>query len=353
MQKRYQVFISSTFQDLSAERLEVIKALLELDCIPCGMEYFPAASEDSWTYIANLIEQCDYYVVIVAGRYGSMTKEGISFTQKEYEYAVSKGIPTIAFIHANPQELPVKNTDKDADSVKKLSSFIDLLQKNLCKQWTNLYELGAVVSRSLTQLIKHNPRIGWIPANQAGNPAAAEELLILTKRVRELEEELKKAKGRSPIKIEGLSDGNDVIHLQATFTVYRDGESGKWPREVPVSNHTTKIPVTWNELFRAISPRITPTANDTAIKNGINDLLYDKFKTPRNLLKDGQWCGKVAVTTDSFNVIRIQFIALRLVTVAKERGEEKSKSVLLWRLTDQGEERMFTNLAVRRIAKRK
>ena len=32
--KRYQVFISSTFNDLKAERAEVTQALLELDCIP-------------------------------------------------------------------------------------------------------------------------------------------------------------------------------------------------------------------------------------------------------------------------------------------------------------------------------
>lgn len=46
MDKRYQVFISSTYADLQDERQEVIQALLELDCIPAGMELFPAASED-------------------------------------------------------------------------------------------------------------------------------------------------------------------------------------------------------------------------------------------------------------------------------------------------------------------
>lgn len=85
MNKRYQVFVSSTYQDLSDERMEVVKALLELDCIPCGMEYFPAANEDSWSYISKLIQECDYYVLIVGGRYGSLTKEG----DKLY----AKGIP--------------------------------------------------------------------------------------------------------------------------------------------------------------------------------------------------------------------------------------------------------------------
>ena len=34
MNKRYQVFVSSTFEDLQEERKEVMQALLELDCIP-------------------------------------------------------------------------------------------------------------------------------------------------------------------------------------------------------------------------------------------------------------------------------------------------------------------------------
>ena len=33
MERRYQVFISSTFMDLRDERSEVIQALLELDCM--------------------------------------------------------------------------------------------------------------------------------------------------------------------------------------------------------------------------------------------------------------------------------------------------------------------------------
>jgi hypothetical protein len=46
MEKRYQVFVSSTFSDLQEERQEIIQALLELKCIPAGMELFPAANDD-------------------------------------------------------------------------------------------------------------------------------------------------------------------------------------------------------------------------------------------------------------------------------------------------------------------
>jgi Domain of unknown function (DUF4062) len=96
--KRYQVFVSSTFLDLAEERKQVIQALLELDCIPYGMELFQASDDDQWTLIKRVIDDCDYYLVIIAGRYGSM-KGGVSYTEMEYDYAISQNKPVIAFLH--------------------------------------------------------------------------------------------------------------------------------------------------------------------------------------------------------------------------------------------------------------
>lgn len=47
MDKRYQVFVSSTYEDLREERGAVMQALLGLDCIPTGMESFPAKRLES------------------------------------------------------------------------------------------------------------------------------------------------------------------------------------------------------------------------------------------------------------------------------------------------------------------
>ena len=95
--KRYQVFVSSTYDDLQDERKEVMQALLELDCIPAGMELFPASSEDQWSLIKRVIDDCDYYILIIGGRYGSVGPEGISYTQMEFEYALKTGKPIISF----------------------------------------------------------------------------------------------------------------------------------------------------------------------------------------------------------------------------------------------------------------
>lgn len=51
MEKRYQVFVSSTYADLKDERQHVLQALMEMDCIPAGMELFPATDEEQWEFI--------------------------------------------------------------------------------------------------------------------------------------------------------------------------------------------------------------------------------------------------------------------------------------------------------------
>jgi hypothetical protein len=92
MDKRYQVFISSTYADLKAERQDVIQTVIEANCIPAGMELFPAADEAQLAFIKRVIDDCDYYLLIIGGRYGSVDESGISYTEQEYDYAVSHGL---------------------------------------------------------------------------------------------------------------------------------------------------------------------------------------------------------------------------------------------------------------------
>jgi hypothetical protein len=68
LDKRYQVFVSSTYEDLIDERQQVMQALLELNCIPLGMDFFPAANEEQWGLIKSVIKDCDYYIVIIGSK---------------------------------------------------------------------------------------------------------------------------------------------------------------------------------------------------------------------------------------------------------------------------------------------
>jgi len=76
--KKYQIFISSTYEDLKEEREAAIKTILCLDHIPIGMEMFNAGDDEQWEVIRRTIDSSDYYVVIIAFRYGSTIESGLS-----------------------------------------------------------------------------------------------------------------------------------------------------------------------------------------------------------------------------------------------------------------------------------
>ena len=186
MNKKYTVFVSSTYEDLKEERQEVMQALLEMDCIPCGMELFPASDEEQFEFIKSIIDDCDYYVLILAGKYGSTNSSGISYTELEFQYALDHNIPIISFIHSDIDSLPNLKCEHDEKKVEKLNSFKSLAKKKLCKFWANKEQLAGLVSRSMIQLIKSHPAIGWVRANQVSNEETLTKITQLYEENREL-----------------------------------------------------------------------------------------------------------------------------------------------------------------------
>ena len=131
MEKKYQVFISSTYTDLVEERRKVQDTILSMYHFPIGMELFSAANEEQWGIIKETIDSSDYYVLIVAHRYGSVIKDGpdagISYTEKEYRYAKEQGIPILAFIidssvKVSPDDVEVKHRRELDDFVQEVKT---------------------------------------------------------------------------------------------------------------------------------------------------------------------------------------------------------------------------------------
>jgi Domain of unknown function (DUF4062) len=174
---RYQVFISSTFGDLQQERQAVLDAILKDGHLPAGMELFPALDATAWDVIQRVIDDSDYYVVVVGGMYGSTDRDGVSYTEREYEYARSRGIPVLAFLHKDPAAIPAEKLEPRKGARKRLASFRRKLQKrHTCSLWREAQDLRVDVPRSLTQQINLHPGVGWMRAGDvpgAGDAATA------------------------------------------------------------------------------------------------------------------------------------------------------------------------------------
>lgn len=341
MDKRYQVFVSSTYEDLQEERQEVMHALLELECIPSGMEIFPAASEDQWTVITRVIDDCDYYVVIVGGRYGTVDKTGMSYTEREYRYALQKRKPVIGFLHRAPGDLPAKKREESEEKKKKLEALRELVSQKLCQFWENPTDLGSKVSRSLIRLIKQHPGVGWVRADQVPSEDISKEVLGLRKRIDDLEGELAAATTQAPKGTEELAQGDDDLPVQFTFHA-KDSDL-----DFEGHDHRAKHTLSWNEVFYCVSPCMIDEATQERLSHEISDLVESRTRAGlQNQLK-GKKLSQFRIESESFHTILIQLRSLGLIVKA-ERPKGSKTTTTSWKLTPYGDSVMTRLRAIRR-----
>ncbi|MEU8935433.1 DUF4062 domain-containing protein [Streptomyces sp. NPDC048409] len=167
MQKRYQVFISSTRIDLEEERRTLTNALLLNRFIPVGMEHFPAQSDKAWPIIKRFIDECDFYVLIIAGMYGSINAANkLSYTESEYLYAAQMKKPLFAFIRDDRGSLPAKLVEPTAGRRRQLDAFIKRVEDDLVRAaWRSPDELATKVTAALNQAASESSAVGWVRAD--------------------------------------------------------------------------------------------------------------------------------------------------------------------------------------------
>lgn len=344
MDKRYQVFVSSTYEDLRIERQEVMQALLELDCIPCGMELFPAADEDQWSLIKRVIDECDYYLVICAGRYGTLASTGSSYTEMEYRYAIETGKPTLAFLHKEPKNLPAGKCEQTDDGRAKLLAFRASLSQKVCKFWEGPSELGSVVSRSLVRLIKQSPGVGWVRSNELVDGAAATEVLRLRRHIEELEAKLAAARNSAPPGSEVLSQGDEEYAVDYHFdSIDANSRSWAWSLQIDLS---------WDEIIYDVGPYLIDEASEAVLRSAMNRMVQARSRQQRaadDQLKGQKNLRNFRVDDHDYQTIKIQLRALGLISKSEKNRSVKDAGSY-WTLTPYGDQVLTSLRAIRKDA---
>ncbi|HLN62095.1 MAG TPA: DUF4062 domain-containing protein [Symbiobacteriaceae bacterium] len=173
MRKRYQIFVSSTYEDLKAERQAAVEAILKAGHIPAGMELFTAGDQSQMQVIRQWIDDSDIYMLILGGRYGSIEpSSGLSYTELEFDYAVKQGKPYFTVVlrdegleaKVRAHGTSVMET-KNPEAYKKFRERV--VSNHLCAFFSSTQDVKLAVHETLPQIIATRPLVGWVSSADA------------------------------------------------------------------------------------------------------------------------------------------------------------------------------------------
>ncbi len=295
---KYQVFISSTFTDLKEERQNITNVLLMADCIPAGMEAFVADDDEQFNIIKHVIDLCDYYILIIGERYGSVNpRTDKSYTEMEFDYAVAKGIPVLVFV----KDIDVGSLDTKEDLIKKgkLEEFKKrALTGRMGGMWNTLGDLSGKVAISIMKARMQYNRPGWVRDLGFDPVDVSKQLNELQMQVIQL------AKENSNLKSNHVVSNDDKLNL---------------------SQYKVKLHFTEHQLFFTSS---TPPPNEVDIEIDLEKLFQfisvrlSGRKTDREFVEEvSAYKSGYYVDTQQALIVKSQFLALGLVEEVSDKKE--------------------------------
>lgn len=318
MSTRNQVFISGTYRDLQRERREAMFALLEVDAIPAGMELFDASNDDQWTYIQKVIDSCDYYILIIGSRYGSISSDGRSYTELEFDYAQTRGLPTLAFL----KRLRRPPADSEREPLERFRSRVQSSGR-MCRDFRGPDQLRGLVSSAYQKVVRDYPAKGWIRGDQAFTDDLKAEMDRLRGERASLEEQVR------AMRFEPIPHLEEYAQLDDNHTFDLDVDD---PMDGEVRRE--HVGTSWRKVFKALAPwMFRAVANDQQIDEAILASFVHEVSNGEELVR---------VPPPTRHEILFHLQAIGLIDYGS------TQVGIGWTLTHRGEAELRRVMAVRR-----
>lgn len=336
-EKRYQVFVSSTYTDLQEERAVLTQTLPMIGCMPCGLELNPVGAS-AWTLLKKRIDESDYYVLLLGSRYGTLSPSGVSYTHMEYVYASTKQKPILVLMHEAPETRATEFQEKTPEGRRQLNDFRNLLMKGFVARWSDVRNLDTAVRQYMPQLIKSSPMPGWVRANGVSNPEITRENDLLKQRLLELEQEREQWLSQQAGNLGPLSLGQDNFELMYRCKAYAAGNC----EDVPVRSQ-----LTWNAIFLGFAPHLSQPQHEDFMAAKIGERVQEvALQDVQASRPKTHAVTDIAIAPLCFNTIKIQFRTLGLIRRAQRPDDNRS----WWQLTAAGEQHLTSLLTVRKLS---
>ena len=156
--KIYSAFVSSNYNSLIEKRRTVINSLLSANMLPVAMENFTVTN---FRNIELLIDKSDIVIILLGCEYGSEYRDGISYTEAEYNYAHDNNKKIVGISTESYVSLEKKDVEILTEEEKKQINFAKKIKTEHMLVCENDKSIETIISE-----ISHSPDLnklqGWI-----------------------------------------------------------------------------------------------------------------------------------------------------------------------------------------------
>lgn len=250
LDKRYQVFISTSGAEMQPERIILSQTLVGMGFFSWGLEQRTPLNT---AFARRQIDDCDYVVILLGSQYGEQSVSGVGYMHLEYIYAVTKQKPIIVFMHEDPASRDPSLHDAKPELQEKFKEFRQLLQQEADQVfcYRTLRDLEMAVRLNMPQMLERYPVSGWVrPQN---TQALHDEIDQLKAKVAQLERDGGTREVDPFLSLPKVSM-HEVFSFEYRMHAYQDGNF----KELKVQKR-----LTWAQLLAILgSTFINPTPEE-------------------------------------------------------------------------------------------
>lgn len=320
LDKRYQVFITTSGKEMQPERMVVSQTLIGMGFFSWGLEQRTPLST---AFARRQIDDCDYVLLLLGSQYGEQSVSGVGYMHLEYIYAVTKQKPIIVFMHEKPEARDVELQEQKSGLKEKFEDFRHQLQKEVEQVvcYRTLRDLELAVRSYMPQMLERNPVVGWVrPQN----------IQVLQDEIDNLKSQLARSKidqGKKeadPFLTLPKVSINEIFNFDYRIHAYQDGNF----KELNPTRETT-----WFELVKILSQDFKEPLPEEFFSKVLNDYLNTKGLSDAQLLMPrAHAVARAQINIRALHTIKQQMRNNEWITPIGRDDRQR----MLWKMTDKG-----------------
>ena len=328
LDKRYQVFISTSGSDMQPERMTLSQTLIGMGFFSWGLEQRTPLST---AFARRQIDDCDYVIMLLGSQYGEQSVSGVGYMHLEYIYAVTKQKPIIVFMHEDPESRDLCLHDHKPELREKFQEFRKLLQNEVDQIFTyrSLRDLELAVRLNMSQMLERYPVQGWVRPQDT--QALHDEIDQLKAKLMQLETDLGKREVDPFLNIPKASM-QDTFVFEYRMHAYQDGNF----KELKIQKQ-----MTWALLLQILGKSFTHPTPEEFFSKSINDYLNDHgLEDARAVMPRAHAVARSQINIRALHNIKMQMRQNEWI----EPSGRDDRQRMLWKTTAKGQKLLESNV---------